>query len=256
MNDVKHNYVSINGPNYKYNLAGKLSIPKNIKNPPVVIIAHGSCGVDERGDLYTETLNNNGFATLEIDMWSCRGLNGGLSRPQHVKETLPDIFVSIEYLKKLSEVDSTNIGMIGFSWGGVMSMLLSEVSYNAPSELKALVANYPICWGYNKIDGYKFKEVRDNTNLLLVTGNKDLYDKETDCIELISSLNKKDQERVRLLKLKNATHAFDRKTENTEFYDPYAFQGKGGDVPIKYDAEATDLTLKEVVDFFNENLKK
>ena len=72
----------------------------------------------------------------------------------------------------------------------------------------------------------------------------------------ISSLNKKDQERVRLLKLKNATHAFDRNTENTEFYDPYAFQGKGGDVPIKYDAEATDLTLKEVVDFFNENLKK
>ena len=114
---VKYSYIAIQSSksqNHKITksqniLPAKLTVPSNVTTPPVVIIAHGSGGVDERGKLYAENLNKSGFATLEIDMWSARNLKGGLSRPQHVNETIPDILASIEYLKTNEKVNSQKL---------------------------------------------------------------------------------------------------------------------------------------------------
>lgn len=247
---IKYSFVSISNPKAQNFLPAKLSIPNHVKNPPVIIIVHGSGGVDERGKLYSQYLTSNGFATLEIDMWSARGLNGGLSRPQHVNETIPDILASIEFLKKNQNIDSNRIGLIGFSWGGVLSMLMSDTSYNAPKELKAMVANYPVCWAYNKVPGYTFSKLRENINILIISGNKDLYDSPVDCLQLTKSIKKEDQKKIRLIELNNATHGFDNRVPASTFYDPYAYQGKGGEVPIVYNDEATRKAVKEVVSFF------
>ncbi|OTG87046.1 hypothetical protein B9T31_05410 [Acinetobacter sp. ANC 4558] len=253
-NPVKYSYVAIQSSKSQNILPAKLTIPSNVTTPPVVIIAHGSGGVDERGKLYAENLNKSGFATLEIDMWSARNLKGGLSRPQHVNETIPDILASIEYLKTNEKVNSQKIGLIGFSWGGVLSMLLSDTSYNAPPELKAMVANYPVCWAYNKVPGYNFKNLRNNINTLIISGNKDLYDKPNDCSKLTHTLNKVDSSKVNLIQLNNATHGFDNRQESSTFYDPYAFQGKGGNVPIVFNPQATKIAVDNIVKFFKTNL--
>lgn len=251
---VKYSYIAIQSSKSQNILPAKLTVPSNVTTPPVVIIAHGSGGVDERGKLYAKNLNKSGFATLEIDMWSARNLKGGLSRPQHVNETIPDILASIEYLKTNEKVNSQKIGLIGFSWGGVLSMLLSDTSYNAPPELKAMVANYPVCWAYNKVPGYNFKNLRNNIKTLIISGNKDLYDNPDDCLKLIQTLNKDDLKKVNLIQLDNATHGFDNRKEASTFYDPYAFQGKGGDVPIAFNPQATKIAVDNIVKFFKTNL--
>lgn len=251
---VKYSFLSIPNSEAQNHLPAKLSIPSNVSKPPVIIIAHGSGGVDERGKLYSKYLTSNGFATLEIDMWSARGLNGGLSRPKHVNETIPDILASIDYLKENKNINSNKIGLIGFSWGGVLSMLLSDSSYNAPSELKAMVANYPVCWAYNKVPGYNFNNLRENINTLIISGKKDFYDAPDDCHNLIKSIDKTDQTKVKLLELNNATHGFDNKVASSTFYDPYAYQGKGGEVPISFNSTATKKSLEEVISFFKTKL--
>lgn len=253
---VKYNYVSIDSQITSHPLAAKLSVPitENSKKPPVVIVLHGSGGVDERGSLYSKLLNENGIATIEIDMWAARNLNGGLSRPKNVNETLPDILNTIAYLKKLSYLNTNEMGLIGFSWGGVMSMLATQDRFNFPKELKAIVADYPICWAYNKVPSYELNSFRPEVKLLIISGKEDKYDNPNDCNYLIRSLDSATQKNIKLLSLDNATHAFDLQKENTSFFDPYAYNGKGGYVPIKYNPLATRKSMEEIKEFFKMNL--
>lgn len=255
-NSIKYNYVSINSEHTVHPIAAKLSIPK-IKDgskPPVVIIAHGSGGVDERGFLYAQKLNEVGIATIEIDMWSARNMSGGLSRPDNVQETLSDITDTISYLNSNQNIDNTRIGMLGFSWGGVMSMLLSTKEYSTPQSLKAIVANYPVCWVYNTLPEYEFRSLRDDMKLLIISGSKDKYDSPKDCSNLVKKLDNESAKSVTTLQLEQATHAFDLKKPSSKFYDPFAYQGKGGNVPIEYNKAKTEQSTASVVLFFQHSL--
>lgn len=71
-------YVSFQSPNLlppgdPLTISGQLRIPIAQEPIPAVVVLHGSAGLDSRGKLYTEALNDVGIATLEIDMWAARG---------------------------------------------------------------------------------------------------------------------------------------------------------------------------------------
>lgn len=233
-------------------VAGKLSIPSPVGGElPAVVIIHGSGGVDSRGPTYAERLNNLGVATLEIDMWSARGLSGGLDRPTHVRDTLPDAEAAFHYLSSRPEIDGDRIGLMGFSWGGVVGMLDATRS---SSKYKSIASLYPVCWGYNKVPGYEFKRVNVK-ELLIISGTADQYDSPQDCEKLVSSLPDDDQQKVSELSLAGATHAFDRHGASVEFFDPYAFRGDGGKVKIEHNEEATKQSLTAVGEFFNRTLR-
>jgi len=254
---VKYNFIaipSINGKGQPLIISGRFTRPNISAATPAVIIVHGSGGVDERGPIYRKALNQQGIATFELDMWAARGLSGGLSRPKHVKETLPDIYSSIRYLQQRSDIMSENIGLIGFSWGGVIAMLMSGEQEKG-NGLKALVANYPICWAYNKLAGYPFKQLRAEADLLIISGKEDRYDAPNDCEKLVSTLPETQQSQVTLLELDNATHAFELPRYEGSFYDPFAYQGRGGDVPIRYNPIATQQALTTASLFFKINLQ-
>ena len=53
---------------------GTLYKPKN-PTDAVVIIVHGSQGVDERHENYAKHLNSIGFAALLLDSWNLRGID-------------------------------------------------------------------------------------------------------------------------------------------------------------------------------------
>jgi len=243
--DVKYNFVSFDAfdpsseiqPSIK--VAASLNVPRSEEAVPVVIVVHGSGGVDERGHLYAQSLNKVGIATLELDMWAARGLGGGLSRPNHVRETLPDIYGAIQFLQTQPAVQGDNIGLIGFSWGGVVAMLMSQETHTLADNLNGLVANYPVCWAYNVVPGYEFTYVQPGRELLVISGEADLYDGPGDCENLLNSLPSENQAQVSLLSLPRATHGFELPREASEFYDPYAFRGQGGYVPIEYNPLAT-----------------
>ena len=85
------NFQSVD-PIIPLNVSAQLRVPTidAAEKIPAVVIVHGSCGVDGRGNFYGEALNDAGIATLEIDMWAARGWLGGISgRPRGVPETLP-----------------------------------------------------------------------------------------------------------------------------------------------------------------------
>lgn len=248
----KHNYVAFQSGQSADNpvtVAARFTKPDGIETPlPAVIIVHGSGGVDERGELYSQVLNRQGFATLEIDMWAARGLEGGLSRPKHVKDTLPDVYAAIDYLKSRQDINAGELGLIGFSWGGVVAMLMAGEQESG--SLKALVANYPVCWAYNKVPGYPFTGIAADRHLMILSGEEDKYDGPDDCKTLVSQLPPSNQPLVKLVTLPGATHAFELPRAESTFFDPYAFRGKGGNVPIRYNPEATKHALKLASQFF------
>ncbi|MEQ1519212.1 MAG: hypothetical protein ABL931_22275, partial [Usitatibacteraceae bacterium] len=91
--------------------AAILRIPTEAPRPmPAVVIVHGSSGVDSRGNFYATALNNAGIATLEIDMWSARGLAGGTERPKGVPLTLPDAYGAFKLLAANPAIDAKRIG--------------------------------------------------------------------------------------------------------------------------------------------------
>ena len=119
------------------NIGAKLQIPKTITAPaPAVIILHTTIGVDNTGSFYAEKLNKKGIITLELDMWGGRGLTGGAAdRPAAPQQTLADAYTALAYLAQRPEVDADKIGLLGFSWGAVVTMLTATNQYDAMSTL-------------------------------------------------------------------------------------------------------------------------
>ena len=106
-----------------WHTAGELREPLAPGPHPAIVLVHGSAGVDSRGKGYVTALNTAGFATFEIDLWAARGVTSPLERPKSVAETLPDAFAALDILSHRANVDPARIGIMGFSWGGIVSML-------------------------------------------------------------------------------------------------------------------------------------
>jgi hypothetical protein len=139
----------------KKNFRKKCFTPK--KNLPAVVILHGSAGVDFRGDFYARALNASGIATLEIDMWEARGIDTAADRPPLPLFTYPDAFGALKFLSEHPNIDPDRIGVIGFSWGGVIAMASATELYSSQFgeglRFSAHVAHYPV-WPMSLITQY------------------------------------------------------------------------------------------------------
>lgn len=255
---MSYRFVAFEVPDTGLTVAGRLSFPESDPGDqqiPAVIIVHGSGGVDTRGPLYAKHLNQTGVATLEVDLWSARGLKGGLDRPQHVRDTLPDAFAALTYLQQHPGIDPERIGLMGFSWGGVIAMLAATEGAPAGDSpgFVSMAALYPVCWGYNRVPGYEFQQVQAS-QLMIISGAEDDYDAPDDCQQLLSNLDALQQPDIQLVQLPGATHAFDRRAPESLFFDPYAHRGQGGEVRIRYSPSATQTSLQRIGAFFSSTL--
>ena len=215
--------------------AGVLRIPVDAAHPmPAVVIVHGSAGVDSRGSAYAAELNAAGIATFEIDMWSARNIGGGGDRPKGVPLTLPDAYGAFKLLAANPAIDAKRIGIMGFSWGGVVSMLTATRPYTEQYlgkdiRFAAHAPNYPVCWVYNRVPGYEFKDFT-GAPILLQAGEQDTYDLPDTCSKMVKSLG---ESAGRLLTLKvyaDAGHGWDLTEPAMTIEDPYSHLGKGGKV--------------------------
>jgi dienelactone hydrolase len=257
---VRSSYVSIpvSADDKSWNLAGKLSYPLQSGNGAAVLIVHGSGGIDTRGELHTKSLNAAGFVTLEIDLWAARGWMGAsFGRPSGVPETLPDTFAALSFLADLEGVDADRIGIVGFSWGGVIAMLSRSTAYldslSGGHQFAASIAFYPVCWVYNKMPGYELNEVVKQP-LLILTGELDDYDTPTSCLEWEASLSGPDQGNVDVVVYPGSYHGFNSSAVELEVTDPFSHQGKGGQVNIISNEKSREQADQAVVEFFSNNL--
>jgi uncharacterized protein len=254
---ARHAYVSFPalGSPTPLRVAGRLGLPTKAEGKvPAVVLAHGSGGVDSRGSFHAEALHEAGIATLELDMWSARGLSGGAEgRPKTVMETLPDAYGALKFLSEHPSIDASRIGIMGFSWGGVMAMLTATRKYAAGAEPgQQFVAHapfYPVCWVYNRVPGYELVELT-GAPVFLQAGEADQYDNPDSCQKLVDSLGAAERPLVALTVYPGATHAWDRLEPALQVSDPYAHTGQGGTVDIVPSPEMARTSRKAAVDFF------
>lgn len=238
-------------------VAARLGLPvvPEGQKVPAVVIAHGSGGVDSRGSFHAEALREAGIATLELDMWSARGLAGGAQgRPRSVQETLPDAYGALQFLSAHPAIDDSRIGITGFSWGGAMSMLLATravAERMAPpgQRFVAFAPFYPVCWIYNRVPGYEFVELTEGP-VLLQAGGKDDYDAPDTCTRLVESLPESSRTRVELWVYPEATHAWDRLEPELVVEDPMSHEGRGGQVRLTPSPHTAIQSRQLLVDFF------
>ncbi len=219
-----------------------------------VVIVHGSNGLDSRGEAYAAALNAAGLASLEIDLWTARGVTSPQTRPRSPVETLPDAFAALACLAGRPEISARRIGLMGFSWGGVVTMLAatraSHETYGAQGPgFAGFAPLYPVCWAYNTVPGLAFGDLVDRP-VLIQAGAGDLYDDPGSCERLAASLCACDRALVSVITYPHATHAWDRREPDIVAMDPFSHKGAGGPTPFAYNREAARRSTAAVVAFF------
>ncbi|QBG36038.1 dienelactone hydrolase family protein [Litorilituus sediminis] len=241
-----------------WSVSGQYRIPRTAQTQalPAVIIMHSSSGIDSTGKFYAKALNKAGIATLELDLWGARNLQGGSAdRPASPQETLPDVFAAMAYLAQQPMIDAQRIGIIGFSWGGVLSMLTATEQYmsltGSPLRFAGHVAHYPVCWLYNNVPGFEFNNLT-GAPVLLQAGGLDDYDLPDTCPNMVENLTEDEQELVEVNVFNRAYHAWDRLEPTWVVNDPYAHLGLGGEVTLAPNWRVARKSRKNVVEFFQE----
>ena len=157
-----------------------------------VLILHGSGGVDGRGAFYAKALQEAGVATLEITMFQAGG------RPQRLMESMPYAAAALKWLAGQPNVESRRLGVLGFSWGGAMSMLMSSellqerLGKDVPKPT-AFASFYPVCssWVVALMnpahDFYNAHTRMSAAPMLIYVGTRDDYEEgERPCDALIA----------------------------------------------------------------------
>ncbi|MDO8910472.1 MAG: dienelactone hydrolase family protein [Phenylobacterium sp.] len=238
------------------NVAGLLRTPREAGDPVgAVLICHGSDGVDGRGEYYAGALNAAGFATLEIDMWAARSTSrGAAGRPRSPMETLPDAFGALKFLGEQPEIDPARVGILGFSWGGVVSLLSATKGRADPlrgdlAGFAAHVAHYPVCYAYAADPRMALTDLT-GAPILIQTGDIDTYDHPDAGEKLAAALAAQGTAPVRNITYAGAGHGFDRDLPAQTINDPFAHNGAGGPVLMEFNKPAAEAARAEVVAFF------
>jgi dienelactone hydrolase len=243
-----------------------LAIPATLRRPrqaarpaAAVVIVHGSAGPDSRGPFYAQALNQAGIATLEIDMWTPRCVKSPLERPKSIQTTLPDAFGAFQFLANDPAIDAARIGIMGFSWGGVVSMLTATRPYATPAlgesaRFAAHAPLYPVCWLYNQVPGFEMVDFT-GAPIFIQCGELDAYDLPDSGETLRRSLATIAPGLVTVEIYPGATHAFDRTEPAMTATDPMAHLGKGGEVRFAPSPEVAAQARAATVAFFRRALK-
>jgi uncharacterized protein len=243
------------------NVTAVFGKPLDRKLPfPVVLILHGSGGIDGRGAFYAKSLHEAGIATLEINMFP-RG-----NRPKEgTRATLPHAAAALKWLAAQPSVDSKRIGVMGFSWGGVMSVTLASklVQERLGSDVPAPVAFapfYPSCTGLvrsipNKRSPlYGWHERMGDRPMLIQIGKDDDYEEgDRPCDSLVAEWPEAKRSSTSIIYYDGATHGFDTQESGRSFFDQFARGGKGGQVRFYPSQNNADAARSTVTAFFSKS---
>jgi len=102
-------------------ISARLSLPAGREGPvPAMVIVHGSAGIVARGDEYERLFNAAGIATLRPDSFAPRGVSSTVGNQRAVSTftMLADAFSALRVLAADPRIDTSRIGIMGFSKGG------------------------------------------------------------------------------------------------------------------------------------------
>jgi len=193
---------------------------------PAVLILHVGNGVDGRGAFYAKALQEAGIATLEITMFPRRG-GGGKSPTSGA--TMPHAAAALRWLATQPKVNGERLGVMGFSYGGTMSVLMSSelvqerLGKDVPKPA-AFAPFYPGCYSMATFlknpEGpfYNAHTRMSATPMLIHVGTRDDLERgERPCDAFVATWPAAAREQVTVRNVEGATHAFDTQKIDREF---------------------------------------
>ncbi len=228
---------------------------------PAVLILHGAFGVDGRGAFYAKALNEAGIATLDITMFPPS------SPPREgIKSTMPHAAAALKWLAAQPSVDGQRLGVMGFSWGGIMSVLMSSelVQERLGKEVPRPVAFapfYPACslmarmLVNPKLAFYNAHTRMSGAPMLIQVGTRDDYEEgEHTCDALVAMWPAAAREHTTVRYVEGATHDFDSQKPGTKYYAKFAHGGHGGMVSVVPSPKDAAEARQALVSFFVKHL--
>ncbi len=255
--------VEIPGWGQVAQVPGRFGLPaKAVAGVPAVLILHGSGGVDGRGAFYARALQEAGIATLEITMFK----HG--DRPKGSEANMPHMAASLKWLAAQPVVDGSRLGVMGFSWGGGLSLLISSetvqerLGKDVPRPA-AIASFYPVCTNLarnlanSQRPLYNVQTRMSATPMMIFVGTRDDYEEGVrPCDALVATWPAAAREATIVRYLEGATHGFDSQIGPMQFYDSIVRAGQGGMVNIIPNPEIAAEVRRVVVGFFVQTLQR
>lgn len=127
--------VEYTNPKSGLKLAGTLTLPKDTKSCPAVVLITGSGAQDRNETIFghqpfaviADYLTRNGIAVLRVDDRGVGGSEGDVSSSTSV-DFAGDVLAGVAFLKNKKEIDPKKIGLIGHSEGGLIAPLVASMS--------------------------------------------------------------------------------------------------------------------------------
>ena len=192
-------------------LSGELLFPDGAGPFPAIVLAHGCGGNRNIEPVWGPFLRNAGYATFNIDSLRGRGLNEVCTQPDALSplQRVPDIYGALRVLAANPKVDAKRVALMGFSHGGIVTMLASTswAKENfAPAGLPSFRAFFPFYPYCNAI----FPE-RDRVSapVRIHTGAADDWTPAKPCADLAASLKAAGQD-VSISVYPDAYHSLDQ----------------------------------------------
>ncbi len=133
-------------------LQGMLRVPeRGGSGVPAVILCHGFRANKDREIMFSlwDMISRQGFACLRFD-FSCHGESQGDFRRFTITQAVKDLKAAFNLMDRREETDSKRIGIVGYAFGGLVSVLFSAehnkvkslVSINSKYSTEQLISSY------------------------------------------------------------------------------------------------------------------
>ncbi|EJL87940.1 dienelactone hydrolase-like enzyme [Herbaspirillum sp. CF444] len=184
---------------------------------PVVIIAHGSAGVQSKDTgFWAPYFNKLGFASFVVDSFAPRGVTSTVDDQSLVSNAADtaDAFQALKFIAADPRFDAGRIGIIGFSRGGIAANETSTKSFrdNVLRDDKNLqfAFHIPVYAGCQN-SRYRKNGSFDRTGapMLFLMGGKDDYTPAKFCLDQIKGLQEEYPGVVDYRVYEGANHSFD-----------------------------------------------
>ncbi len=229
---------------------GTLTLPDNQTGPaPVVVLVHGTAGVDSRYTFHKPALLEAGIGTFEVD-FKTNVFTDGTDRPSF-STFQPWAFGALKALRAHPGVDASRIAIMGFSLGGHLSMLVASqdvkerwLGTDQPG-FAAHVCFYPVC---QYLEKYFYTGRTTGAPILIMAGELDTWGDGETCPEFVRWLKKFHSGALSLTIYPGVHHGFDR-AGSWQGYAPYA---RNQSAVLRWNAEAAHDSRKRAAAFLRQ----
>jgi uncharacterized protein len=227
---------------------------------PAVIVLHSGWGwADEHEGAadFAEALSKAGYVTVEPRMFqTSNDIRGGAAR------YLPEFFGMLKYAATRPDVDANRIAAVGFSFGGIVSLVAAtkwanEQYLKGTPRIAAYAPFYPVCWLLKaNAKGRPTPVPTDawsewtGAPIRIFAGGRDNYDDRDPnaCQEAIDSLPESARKSFSVIVYPSATHGWDQR-RNASFYEGLACKGRGCFNVNAPDAQIAKQSIRDLIEF-------